>query len=373
MRRHTLFLVAAAAAPLSLLTPQALAGKKKIEASSPLVPTASGPLNASGEIDLRLKGARVDLKIEVEDLPAGAYDVFIGGVNRGSLTVVATIDGLDGEIEYRNRPSNDKVFLDFDPAGLAVEIQQNGTALLAGVVPDIDINDPAAAALSDFPSQKVEVEMVNTGVAPEAEAELRFRSKKNKADFELRVKDLPAGTYELIVNDVVVASVVYDGKGKEKLRFSTKPRGDRLALDFDPANATVRLAKDDVDFFTATLVAEDLPDLDGAGEVEIDLSSTGVQAGAKGKAKFEDKDDRDDFSVEIEDVAAGAYDLLVDGVKVATIVAAPTSDGVEGKVEFRSLPNDDPEKLDLTFDPRGKLIQIVLNGEVILGGVLPAD
>ncbi|RMD61755.1 MAG: hypothetical protein D6824_07650, partial [Planctomycetota bacterium] len=220
--RFQVVCVAAAAATMSLLAPQALAGKKKIEAEAPLVPTASGPLNASGSIDFRLKGARADLKIEVEDLPAGEYDVFIGGVDRGAITVVATVDGLEGEIEFRNRPANGKVFMDFDPAGLAVEIQQNGTALLAGVVPDIDINDPAAAALSGFPSQKVEVEMVNTGAAPEAEAELRFRSKKNKADFELRVEDLPAGTYELIVNDVVVASVVYDGKGKEKLRFSTR-------------------------------------------------------------------------------------------------------------------------------------------------------
>lgn len=364
--------VALAAAALLAAPSSALAGKKKLEFEAPLVPTASGPLGASGEIDLSLRGARVDLSIEVEDLPLGAYDLVIGGVSRGSIVVDATPDGAEGEIEFRNRPRAGKVFLDFDPAGMVVEIQQGGAALLSGVVPDAAIDDPAAGALRrNFPRQNVRLEMTSTGADADADATMRFRSNKKGAELELRFKDMPAGDFDVFVDDALVATIALDGKRREAARFSTRVRGKRLPLDFDPAGAVIRIAQGGVDFFTTTLSADPLPGMFAAGELKVKLAPTGVQPGAEGEAKLRSRMGRDDFSVEIEDVEAGVYDLLVDGVSVGSIVAAPTSEGVEGEVEFRSLPNDDPDKLDLTFDPRGKLIQVAKDGAVILGGMLP--
>ena len=52
---------------------------KKLEAEAPLVATENASLGASGEIDFRLKGKRVDLKIEIEDE---------GSIENGSVDVI---------------------------------------------------------------------------------------------------------------------------------------------------------------------------------------------------------------------------------------------------------------------------------------------
>lgn len=369
------FLLMAVVAVMLTAPANGWAKGKKLEAEAPLVATENASLGASGEIDFRLKGARVDLKIEIEDVPLGAYDVVIDGISRGSLTVVLTDEDNEGELEFRNRASKGKILLDFDPAGLLVQIQQSSVTLLAGVVPDLDINDPTSAGAEDkFPKQKLEVDMTPTAAAgPKAKGEIRYKSNPKGADLELRAKDFPQGTYDLVVNDVVITSFFYKGRGKGKLRFSTRPRGKRLALDFDPSGATFRIVQDGTDFFAATFTeAVPLPGVPGAGELEVELAPTGVQLLASGKAEYEEKPDKKEFSVEIEDVTPGTYDLFVDGINVGMIVAASTSEGVKGEIDFRNPLGDDLDKILLNFDPRGKTVQVMLGGVVILGADFPA-
>jgi len=371
---RTFFLMAVVTAMLTAPA-NGWAKTKKLEAEAPLIATENAPLGASGDIDFKLKGERMDLKIEIEDVPLGAYDVVIDGILRGSLTVVATGDGMEGELEFRNRADKGKTFLDFAPAGLTVQIQQAGVTLLAGVVPDIDINDPVSTNDEDkFPEQKLKIDMTPTAAAgPEAKGEIRYKSNPKGAGLELRGKDFPQGTYDLVVNDVVITSFFYKGRGQGKLRFSTRPRGNRLPLDFDPSGATFRIVQGDTDFFTATLTAAvPLPGVEGAGEIEVELAPTGVQPLASGKAEYEEKPDKKEFSVEIEDVTPGTYDLFVDGLNVGMIIAAPTSEGVKGEIEFRNPLGDDLDKTLLNFDPRGKIVQVMQGGVVILGGNFPA-
>ena len=62
----------------------------------------------------------------------------------------------------------------------------------------------------------------------------------------------------------------------------------------------------------------------------------------------------------IEDLADGAYDLIVGGNNEATI----TVSGGEGEVEFRDPAEEG--KLMLDFDPRGKTIDVNQGGTVYL-------
>lgn len=372
---RTFFLMAAVAA---ILTAPATgwAKTKKLEAEAPLVATENAPLGASGEIDFRLKDDRMDLKIEIEDVPLGAYDVVIDGILRGSLTVVTTMDGPEGELEFRNRASDSKIFLDFDPAGLVVQIQQADVTLLAGVVPDLDINDPASANHEDkFPKQKLKIDMTPTVAAgPDAKGKIKYKSNQKGADLDLKAKDFPEGTYDLVVNDVVITSFFYKGRGQGQLRFSTRPRGQSLPLNFDPAGATFRIVQGDTDFFTATLTAAvPLPAVAGPGELEVELAPTGVQPLASGEAEYEEEPDKKEFSVEIEDVTPGTYDLFVDGINVGMIIATSTSEGVKGEIEFRNPLGDDLGKTLLNFDPRGKTVQVLQGGVVILGADFPTS
>lgn len=66
-----------------------------------------------------------------------------------------------------------------------------------------------------------------------------------------------------------------------------------------------------------------------------------------------------DFSVELEDVAAGGYELVVDGVVRGTInVTTRAQGGTQGEIEFSSDEDDDDGELPLNFDPVGATIGV---------------
>jgi len=96
----------------------------------------------------------------------------------------------------------------------------------------------------------------------------------------------------------------------------------------------------------------------GTTEIEVDLTNMGVFPLASGDAKLEQRVDRTDFSVEIEDVPAGGYDLRIGDNIVGTIQAVKMPDGsIEGELEFRNP--QEPGKLPLDFDLRGKQIHVL--------------
>ena len=94
----------------------------------------------------------------------------------------------------------------------------------------------------------------------------------------------------------------------------------------------------------------------GASEkVKQDLTSTGIVGSARGRAKVVVKSPSDGrFQVKGQKLAPDtSYDLIVGGVKVATL---RTSGGGTGKVRFRSRPGSND--LPLGFDPRGAVIEV---------------
>jgi hypothetical protein len=113
-------------------------------------------------------------------------------------------------------------------------------------------------------------------------------------------------------------------------------------------------------------------DLDfGEAMIEVELDNTGVFPLASGDAKLEPRADRTDFSVEIEDVPEGSYDLRVGGNTVGTIQAVMIQDGsIQGELEFRNPV--EPGKLPLDFDPRGQQIDVLDGGTVILETLFPS-
>jgi hypothetical protein len=73
-----------------------------------------------------------DFRVEVEDLPDGTYDVFVGGVERGELEVAEAAGEHQGEVEFHTDPSEvGKELLSFDPRGQTLEIRQGATTFLS--------------------------------------------------------------------------------------------------------------------------------------------------------------------------------------------------------------------------------------------------
>ena len=110
----------------------------------------------------------------------------------------------------------------------------------------------------------------------------------------------------------------------------------------------------------------------GTTEIEVDLTNTGVFPLASGDAKLEPRVDRTDFSVEIEDVPVGSYGLRIGGENAGTIEVRTLQDGsVEGELEFRNP--QEPGKLPLNFDPRGKQIDVLDGTTVVLETLFPSS
>ena len=101
------------------------------------------------------------------------------------------------------------------------------------------------------------------------------------------------------------------------------------------------------------------------------MTNTGISAGAKGKLRFEQRSDRTDFEVELEDLPLGLYSLQIDGAEVAVIEVTSVNGRNRGEVEFRS-PAEAGHPL-LTFDPRGKRVDIAAGGQVVLTSAVFAD
>ena len=96
-------------------------------------------------------------------------------------------------------------------------------------------------------------------------------------------------------------------------------------------------------------------------EVEVDFVSTGLIDGARGEAEYEVKGDESEFSVQIQDVPAGDYTLLVNDADWG--VLSVTEDGEKTKLKIK-----DPEP-----EPWNAVIEITNADGVVLWVQFPGS
>lgn len=89
---------------------------------------------AEAEIDVGVAGVIV-FEVELEGIAAGSYDVTVGGIPRGTITVVAYPDRTRGELRYETEPEGDDLLLNFPVIGLPVTVTQGSTLYFSGTVP----------------------------------------------------------------------------------------------------------------------------------------------------------------------------------------------------------------------------------------------
>ena len=242
------------------------------------------------------------------------------------------------------------------------------------------ITAAAAVVLAPRPSMasggsqvQIRAFFVNAGVDTDAKARADFRERGAEQSFKVSVKRLNEGTYDVLVAGMMHGQLVTDSKGKDELQFKTNPEPgeDALPLTFDPRGQLVEI-KQGATLFLSVAFPSGPPGGGGGGggtgtsiDIKANLVNTGALAGAKGFAEYRSDGSRNRFKVEIEKVPSGNYDVRVDGNVVGPISVATTF----GEVEFDT--NIEPGKLPLTFEPRGKLVEVLQNSTVILQVVFP--
>ncbi|HEY6942893.1 hypothetical protein [Dokdonella sp.] len=197
---------------------------------------------ASGKARFEDRGDRTDFKVQVEDLPVGAYSLRVAGTERATLNVVAASIGTFAEVEFRSPVEPGKVLLDFDPRAQLVEVVQGNTVFLSRMFDGAGRDDGANPG-GTFERYVLELEAANDG--PQMRAVLD--DGRGRSEFSVELEDFLPGTYALIVDGVERGSidvVAIDGGTEGEIEFRDPPEPGHVDLDFDPRGHSIAIASD---------------------------------------------------------------------------------------------------------------------------------
>ncbi|MGV6851961.1 MAG: hypothetical protein ACWA5R_07265 [bacterium] len=245
--------------------------------------------------------------------------------------------------------------------------------------------DKCSGGISDDVTQGgTPIEIINylNNIAAQngASTKTDFEQRSDRTEFTLTLRDLPLGNYEVWVNEVQRGTVAVESTpiGNEgRIRYRSPQEEGKELLDFDPRNKQVDIRQGGAVLLSSTLPVEDnTPDIIptdtpefGNAEYEYLLNNVQAPASSHAEGYFEQRPDRVDFKVEVDDVALGTYEVFVGGVSRGSITPTSFNGENEGHIEFRYPIESGKELLD--FDPRGKALRIELNGVIFFDGTFP--
>lgn len=221
-----------------------------------------------------------------------------------------------------------------------------------------------------------------TELAPDADASpsgsvaARYDMRPNgHGKLSISMQRVPVDDYEILVDGARVATLTPNPAGNAKADFQTRPiRGQgsgkvkphrkTQSLSFDPRGKEilVRLLADETPMFSGPMLAQ-IEHLNTCSPASTDSPLTGDTGSGVAALELEDGCETA-FDVEIADVAAGSYDLYVDGARVATFDAADDGLGaVTGFVRFDPTPDAGEAELLLDFAVgSGSLVEVFNSG-----------
>ncbi len=392
--------------------------------------------DAKAKARWRDKGDSIDFKVEIEQVPAQTYELWVAGVNRGVLLPEPGEPG-EFEAEFENPLDPPKPLFNFDVFNQLIEVRDT-----SGVVYISDVFAPSGGGGSGGGSggssgtgsgggttedpfsgkgrSKIETILANvsgTSATPDfnAKGRLRFESRPKKGftevRFEVDTENLDAAEYEVRIDGVGGPAItpVFDATGFIQIEIDFRlPVSDdppmeavgneldiNLPLDFDPLGRSISVVRiiDGAVVLEGVLPETKLvsgvrpPNRAGrqfrdlgrtkADRLQIELLNNGVVHRAQGQVILEQGVAGVALGVKLEDVPAGEYGVFV---------SAPGSDGAtprligsldviddEGEVVFATLPVDGALPLDLDATPlKGQHIEVRAGDDVDDSVVLSA-
>ncbi|MFK7958572.1 MAG: hypothetical protein AB8B96_20945 [Lysobacterales bacterium] len=337
--------------------------------------------DASGKAELETGPGYANFEVEVDDLELGDYDLLVGGSLVGSITVVNTPTGTEGELEFKSPTDDEKPLLNFDPRGQVIEVSQNGNVLLTSDSLPVDPN-PISQQL------EIEVDLENSGVFPAASGDAEFEINGSRRKFDIEVEDLPVGDYPVRVGGmqvgVLIAVVQTNGDVEGELEFGNPPDDDETLLTFDPRGQLVEIVDSNGVLLSVVFPqtntgsnngdgsdddgsddggsGDDGSGDDGSGDDDDEVNlkrafdNTGVDSDANGEFEFTIDNEGRKAKLELDDLDNGVYQFAVDGELITQVTISDES----AEVRF-SDPQEDDDQL-LNFDPRGKLLTVAQDG-----------
>ncbi len=332
-------------------------------ASGVLASTGADP-DGHAAAKLRIdERARKHFSVEIEDVPVGTYDLLVSGVDVGNIVVASTASGTEGEVEFSNGDDNpDELPLTFDPAGKTLTIRQGTTVFFRGVFSP-GTGDGSGTPLPEPASALAEF-LGSTGLDADAKASARYRVDDNgRHKFRVEIEKLAAGDYALVIAGKTrgtINAVSTAGGVVGEIEFDSKPEPGHLLLNFDPRGQLIEITSPTGKFFSHLFGSGSA--VNGGGttvpfDISVPLLNSGADFNATAKAELTRKATGElSFEVEVEDVNAGAYELLVGGIVRGTLNVVADGNGTRGKIEFDDEPGSG--KLPLNFSVAGQNIVV---------------
>jgi subtilisin family serine protease len=227
----------------------------------------------------------------------------------------------------------------------------------------------------------VEIALTATGIEQGARGEAEYETSTGEQEFEIEANGITPGvTYSIVVNSLSGSSsttATANSFGGLKIEFVTPSRSGHPAL---PAvlNPVTGIRRVEIRNPQGSIVLQgDFSATPGGGgtgggqssEKEIGLSPTAVVPQASGSAKAESEPERQELRVEGDNLPAGAYSIIADGVQLGSAIAQSG----HFKAEYRSDDGNLPQALQPVtgishIEVRNQAGQVVLQGDFQAGG-----
>ena len=381
---------------LALIALPLTAGAKEESKIQIRLADLNGPGNGNGnglgggavraDVKTHLQGSKVILKLRARGLDADTEYVLLckdteNAADSAELTRFTT--GSNGSANVtQNLAKTDDVDAPADPRGKFLVIA-DGTDVSMEIVGGWLYGEPQ----DDGPKTKIKEA---TELAPDEDASpsgrvaARYDMRPNgHGKLSISMKNVPVDDYEILVDGTPIATLTPNPAGNAKADFQTrplkgkgsgkvKPHRKKQQLNFDPRRKEilVRLVADQTPVFVGPMLAQ----IEGLNSCSPTSTDSPLNGGAgSGVAALELEENCETaFDVEIADVAAGSYDLYVDGALVASFAAADDGLGtVRGFVRFDPTPDAGEDELPLDFAVGSGSLVEVFNAGAVPGVDLP--
>ena len=316
--------------------------------------------DVAGSLISVLKSKSSLVKISASKLtPGQSYLLTIGDSAEASL-----IADKKGRVSatFSTKPSRKQPLLGFDPRGQLVALRDGTNSVLEGMV----------SAPGEPSGIVVDERAKMNRLSGSGEAEVRYQALRNgRRFFTVKIELAEAGEWSLFVNGIARGNIVVSGRQTTVVFDSAPTSPTRRLLDFDPRGQVVDIALGTNLVFTGSLKAKATNvNVAWPSLTKTFIASTGVDPDGTAKVKYRiDPDARRKFSVELEDVPTGAYELLANDALQGVIHVVTTASGTDGEIEFSSRENNGDE-LPLLFDPATATFTVQSSGVVYFRGKL---
>jgi hypothetical protein len=316
--------------------------------------------DATGSLISMLKSKTSVVKLSAGNLtPGQSYVLTVG--DSAEASVIADKKGRVSAT-FSTKPGRSKALLGFDPRGQLVALRDGTNSVLEGVV-----SGPSEPSGIIVDERAKLARLSGTG-----EAEVRYQTLRDgRRFFTVKIERAEPGAWSLFVNGISRGEISVSGRQTTVVFDSAPNSPTRRVLDFDPRGQTIDVALDTNLVFTGRLQAMATNvNVASPSLTQTFIPSTGVDSDGTAKVKYRvDPNARRKFSVELEDVPTGAYELVVDNTVHGTINMVTTSGGTEGEIEFSSR-DDDGDELPLLFEPTTATFVVRSGGVVYFEGKL---